>query len=207
VRIDRLIGEAARAGDAATFLVQNEALSGSDELMSAAFEVHPAVCVILVAPNLCAASIDVPQGDYERELRFLMRDFMARFGSGGPWGAFGFLPAGSDDVIVAAAAQLGPGAIESVEEARAAIAALDPPPELEADHAVLLSYLDELLVQQQAIVAAAEVEDAVSVRAGIEATEAATCTASLALSDAAQPAVGFFFGPGPGPAPGSCRGG
>ena len=200
VRIDRLIGAAAREGDATAFLILNDALRQSSEL--AIFEVRPAVCAMLFPQPDCAAAVDVPEGEYERDLRFAMRDLLVGFGRRGPYDAFGLLPAGSDDVIVEATATLAPESIEPIEQARALIAALDSPPELQADHAVILAYLDELLVQQPAIVVAAQAEDAAAIRAGIEANEAAICAASLALSQAAHPAVGFFFGTQPGQPPG-----
>lgn len=195
VRIDRLIGEAARSGDAATFLILDAELQRNAELV--AFDVRSAVCNVLVNPNLCAGAVDVPDGEYERDLRFAMRELLVRSAD---WNSFRLLPAGSDDTIVAAAAQLAPLAIEPLEEAQAIVLALVPPSELEADHAVVLSFLEEMLAQQEAILAAALNDDADGVRAGIAATETATCEASSGLSEAARPAVGFMFGPGSLPA-------
>lgn len=204
VRIDRLIGEATRSGDAAAFLINNALLQYAAAPVM--FEVSPAVCNVLFSPALCATGVDVPEDAYERELRFAIRELAARFGPAGPWDTFGLLPAGSQAATAAAALELGPAAIATVREVRDRVAAVQPSDALGADHQALVAYLDAVLAQQQDIVASADRADTEGVRAGIAATAQALCEASTALSRRARPAVGFYFGPEPGrtPVPGLC---
>ena len=194
VAIDRTIGEAARSGDATTFLVANYELGTA--AAPAIFDVAPAICsaTFAQAGPVCSAAIDIPESDYERALRLAVRDFAVLFTPSGPWSSFDLLPAGSDEPVVAAAAILAPQAIAAIDETSQSVSALDPPTELASDHARLLAYLDELRVLQEGIAAAAEAADATLVRGGIDATALAFCRAAADLSPASHPAVGFFFG-------------
>ena len=112
VRLDRLIGEATRTGDAAAFLVNNAYLQQAPAPF--VFGVSPGVCVAVFSPGLCEAGVDLPTGEYERELRLAFRDLAARFTRIGPWGTFELLPAGSGEAVVEAARELGPPAVADV---------------------------------------------------------------------------------------------
>ncbi len=199
VAIDRGIGEAAESGDAARFLILNVSLG---EVASAAiFEVSPAVCSILFNPQLCAAAASVPEGEYEQDLHFALREFSVQFGTVGPWGSFDFLPAGSDDSLFEFVAAVGPRAIEQVETTLADVSALSPPGELADDHSVLVLYFEQLLEAQTEIVRAAELGDGDAMRALALLNTSALCDAQRDLSPAGRAIVGFHFGNEPGEPP------
>ena len=199
VEIDRGIGEAAESGDAARFLILNVSLGQAAS--ATIFEVSPAVCSILFDRRLCAAAVSVPEGEYEQDLHFTLREFSVQFGTVGPWGNFDFLPAGSDDSLFEFVAAVGPRAIEQVETTLADVSALSPPGELADDHRVLVLYFEQLLEAQTEIVRAAELGDVEAMRAGALLNSSALCDAQRDLSPAGQAIVGFHFGGEPGEPP------
>ena len=197
--VDREIGEAAESGDAARFLILNVSLG--EAASATIFEVSPAVCSILFDPRLCAAAVSVPEGEYEQDLYFTLREFSAQFGPVGPWGQFDFLPPGSDDSLFEFVAAVGPRAIEQVEGMLADVSALSPPGELADDHGVLVLYFEELLEAQTEIVGAAELGDGEAMRGAALLNTLALCDAQRDLSPAGRAIVGFHFGSEPGEPP------
>ena len=110
-----------------------------------------------------------------------------------PEGAHGSFPTTPDEAVLEGIPQIAPELIARIERSRAAVAALSPPEEYAADHATIVEYFDELLANQEAILAAAESGDIGAVRTGIDTTRDLYC--EVELSDEVLPAATYFGAP------------
>jgi hypothetical protein len=121
-------------------------------------DVSPSICQALqggIPVNLCAREDAAPH-DYARQLDAIDRRFLAEFQPR----VSAFLPAMSEDELIAALLYLQPPIIAALEQAHEDASALEPPDEFRADHERYLRYLEETLTLSRQISSAAEAGDA-----------------------------------------------
>ena len=199
VRIDRIIGQAARDGDALQFLTSNFELGGSEASVQALLGVPPQIAEVVFAGSAFAFAAPDPSvldGGYREQLYGLLREFRARFPqTGNDYTAFNITGENLDKIV----SQVGPGVIATVENARSAIAKLTPPPELSSDHELIVQYFDDVLTSQNGIAIAAAAGDRNGVRLAADGTRSALCDTRARLSDEIEPVVFVQFGSRPLP--------
>ncbi|MCH8223611.1 MAG: hypothetical protein IH868_09410 [Chloroflexi bacterium] len=199
VRIDRIIGQAARDGDALQFLTSNFELGSNEASIQALLGVPPQIAEVVFGGSAFAFAAPDPSvldGGYREQLYGLLREFRARFPQTGPdYAGFNLTPTNLDALV----SQAGPGFIATVEDARSAIAKLTPPPELSADHELIVQYFDDVLASQNGIATAAAAGDRNGVQQAADGTRAALCDTRAGLSDEIEPVVFVQFGAPPLP--------
>lgn len=205
VRIDRVIGQAARDGDAVLFGVSNLELATTETSVQAVLNLPPQIREIALGGAEFAFRQPEPEvldGGYREAVYSLLREFRPRFLQSGPdYLAFNFRATHMAEIV----SQVSPGFIALLEEARSNVAALSPPDELRDDHQRLIEYFDDTLAAQRAISTAAAAEDLAGVRAGIDLTVESFCETAKDLSDTIKPVVSVQFGGPPGaPLPRMC---
>ena len=121
-------------------------------------DVPPTLCRALrvgEVGNLCPREGPAPH-DYARQLDAIDRRYTAEFQPR----VTAFLPAMSDDELIAALLYLQPAIIAALEQTHTNASALEPPDEFRADHERYLRYLEETLTLSRQISSAAEAGDA-----------------------------------------------
>ena len=205
VRIDRVIGQAARDGDAVQFAVSNLELATAETSVRAVLNLPPQISEIAFRGAEFAFRQPEPEvldGGYREALYSSLREFRPRFLQTGPdYLAFNIRATHMAEIV----SQVSPGFIALLEETRSNVAALSPPDELRDDHQRLIEYFDDTLAAQRAISTAAAAEDLAGVRAGMDLTLESFCDTAKDLSDAIKPVVSVQFGGPPGtPLPPMC---
>ncbi len=199
VRIDRIIGQAARDGDAVRFLVSNFELAGNEASVQALLGVPVQIVEIVFGGQAFAFAAPDPavlDGGYREQLYNLLREFSARFPRTGPtYTAANLTPTNLDTLV----SQVGPGFISTIENARTALANLTPPPEFSSDHDLILQYFDDVLASQNGIAIAAAAGDRNGVELAADGTRSALCDTRDQLSDEIEPVVFVQFGARPLP--------
>lgn len=194
VRLDRLIGEAARQGDPARFELANH------QLFLASSASHPELSpefLATIAPDLAdvaGAELDpeaLAGSEYASELFGALKAFRLRLQ---PDGMYIFFPQTPDAVVLEVAQQVAPEVAAAVEEARRPIEALRPPDELAGDHARILRYFDELAANERRIATAAEQGDVVALRDAIRRATDLYCAVLPDLSPATAAVADVAFG-------------
>ena len=198
VRIDRLIGEAARDRDIVAFEVGNHLLGLAGGDASVDFSPEFATTIRFAPPPTLDAESAIAATSYGQELFEALRTF-----SLSPEGAYVFFETTPDEAVLETIPQVAPEFIARIERSRASVDALSPPEEYAADHARILEYFGELLANQEGILAAAQSGDIGAVRTGIapDATSDLYCAAAAELSDDLLPAAAYFGAPGEPPPP------
>ncbi|MCH8283344.1 MAG: hypothetical protein IIC20_02060 [Chloroflexi bacterium] len=145
------------------------------------------------ASEICKS--EVPGGDYGSQLREILNTYLAvEFGprvSSFPLGL-------SQDEVFEALLLLNPEIEEVLAEAGDKVRALQPPERYQADHAVIVRFLDEILGVAQAITRAARDQDGEAQRAQFMESGVVSCRAVRALSDDIRPILGPHLAPNPG---------
>ena len=108
-------------------------------------------------------------------------------------GAFS-LPALSNEERFAALAIIQPEIERVLEEALSSAQGLEPPGELQADHDVVVRYLEETLDTARAITRATQERDVPAQREQFIRSGTVFCDAEQALSPAARSIVSVLFG-------------
>ena len=145
------------------------------------------------ASEICKS--EVPGGDYGSQLREILNTYLAvEFGprvSSFPLGL-------SQDEVFEALLLFNPEIGEVLAEAGDKVRALQPPDRYQADHAVIVRFLDEILGVAQAITRAARDQDGEAQRAQFMESGVVSCRAVRALSDDIRPILGPHLAPNPG---------
>ena len=137
---------------------------------------------------------DVPGGEYGVALRQALNRSAVEFGprvSSFPLGL-------ATDELITALEILQPEIIKALEETGAAVRALQPPPELRADHQRIVAYWENVLVVSRAISRAVEARDTLEQQRQFRESGVVFCGAAQNLSDAIRPILGPHLFPGPG---------
>ena len=137
---------------------------------------------------------DVPGGEYGVALRRAFNRSAVEFGP-----RVSSFPVGlATDELFTALEVLQPEIIQALEETGAAVRALQPPPELRADHQRIVTYWEDTLEVSRAISRAVEARDAPEQRLQFRESGVVFCTAARSLSDSVRPILGPHLRPGPG---------
>ena len=150
VEIDQRVRQAAVDEDFAAFAIANNDLERAGVLANQ--DLSPSMCRVVTRGNApCPSAIPVPGGEYGAALNAAWRRFisLAFFTTG--VAALLDLLAPTPEEIAQVAETFIARRIETLEDARAALVALDPPAELADDQARLLAFLDERIERNRAL--------------------------------------------------------
>lgn len=196
VRIDQEIGAAVASADMVGFLVGSARLGHS--VARAQLEIAPEVADALFpgsGPNLIRLRDRDFDSAYEADLYALLLEY--RLHLGGATGArdFSFAPTTEADEF-AALGLIQPEIIAVIEEAMRKLTALEPTPELRADHDRLVRYLSDALEVSRSILTAAAARDAAGLQAGMGRAVRVFCDTARDLTAAIDEVrVAHFNGP------------
>jgi hypothetical protein len=191
-RLDRLIGEAAAEGDVVKFMANNARLGN-------AFRPTPDLDPAFVRGSGYGAALDptdpIADTEYGRGLFAAMLDYAAVDPVGTAFTAIDF-PQVPRAEGLPAVVDLAPELRAYDDELRAALKSLQPPPELAADHALIVDFFETANRQLlDDFIGAAETGD-VDLTFELESTgSVAYCAVASALSEEIRPAVDMVFDP------------
>jgi hypothetical protein len=195
VRLDRIIGEAARGGDVVAFLASNLRLSLLD--LQSARDFDPTFGAALAPGSELGATLDastkVGGTPYGQGLFSVLRS-VASADPSDAIAALYDMPV-PDHARLEAIRQVGPDLFDAAEDVRTAIRALEPPDEFADDHARVVGYFDEFVFYLAAIGGAAEQGDAAAVTTESERLDQSYCATVVALSEDVAPATEVYFDP------------
>jgi len=175
VRLDVLIGEAARDGDIIAFELNNHLLGLAQTDAASGFSPEFAA-TIGTPPGRLDPESALAATPYGPELDAVVRSSMT--------GTYAFLST-SQEAVLETIPLIAPEFRARIEDSRASVEALTPPEEYTSDHAAVLEYFDALLAHQDAIDAALDAGDVGVLMTLIasEATEDIRCATAANLSD------------------------
>jgi hypothetical protein len=191
-RLDRLIGEAAAEGDIAKFIANNARLG-------IAFRSTPDLDPAFVRGGDFGPVLDptarIAGTDYGRGLFAVMLDYSTVNPVRMAVSAIGF-PQVPRAEGLPAAVDLAPELRAYDDELRAALSLLQPPPELAADHALIVDFFETESRQfLEDFIGAAEAGDVALTYELESAGDDAYCAVASALSEEIRPAVDPYFEP------------
>ncbi len=197
-RLDRLIGDAAVEGDVVKFMVNNARLG-------IAFRPTPDLDPAFVRGSGFGAVLDptdpLADTDYGRRLFAVMLEYENLNPLGTAFTAIDF-PQVPRAEALPAVVDLAPELRAYDDELSAALDSLQPPPELAADHALIVDFFGTNRQVLDDLIAVAEAGDTdlalelVNAVAGFRSVPAdAYCAVATALSEEIRPAVDMFFVP------------
>ena len=198
-RLDRLIGEAARDGDAISFMAMNNQLALNPELGESGRvypELDPAFGRAMTGGGALSASLDrstpIGRDPYGAALFDILRGYAYADASMFAADTFDF-PGTTTDLqmeAVARNADMFEAAWADVEDR---IDTLSPPSGFAADHQVILDYLDEHGTAFRSLLAAAGAGDEGAIQPALESMRTGYCSAAASLSDEIAPATTVYF--------------
>lgn len=191
-RLDGLIGEAAVEGDVTKFLANNERLNLAHLPLP---DLDPAFLRGYPGPGSALDPAEpLASTEYGRALFRTLMDYEATNPLIRAMSALdiSFVPR---EEALPAVTELAPELTALDTELRAALAALEPPSELAADHAVITDFFDRYSQGLDDFINAAEAGDVEGTFAVQNAADAVYCDASAELSETILPVAEVFFGP------------
>jgi hypothetical protein len=198
VEIDRLIGEAARDGDMVNFEVNNPRLRLAQGRVAGDFS--PAFAAGIGLGPVGCPDPDAPQQGLDPESAIAgtaygqdLYEALRASESVLPLDLdYKFFPMTSDEAVLEAIPQIATDVIAVLEERRAAVAELSPSPEYAVDRERIVQFFDELIDNQEVVIAAAESGDVAAARDAIAAGLEPYCAIAEELSAEVRPAARLF---------------
>ncbi len=138
-------------------------------------------------------------------MRDVLFDLAVQFPPAGPWGTFSLIPPVSTEEVFGAVSVMGPRSIAALEDAAASLSGLEPPGDLVPGHEQLRDFVDESLQLQRLVVSSAAAGDGDAMRAAIDSTVDAYCSAVAGVGSELVAASSPYFGSSTVPAgPAAC---
>ena len=198
-RLDRLIGEAARDGDAVSFMAINDQLGLNPELGESGRvypELDPAFGRAMTGGGPLSASLDtstpIGRDPYGAALFDILRGYSYADASGSAAGTFSF-PGMTTDLQMEAVARNAVMFEAAWADVAYRIDAITPPSGFAADHQVILDYLDAHGTAFRSLLAASVAGDGDAIQPSLESMRTAYCSAAASLSDEIAPATTVYF--------------
>jgi hypothetical protein len=189
-RLDGLIGEAARDGDVISFLADNVRLG-------LLYRPYPGLDAAFLSAAIGAPAVtldptdELARSDYGRGLFAALRDYDK---SNPLFSALGVdFPQVPGAVALEALTELAPELLALEVELRGAVEALDPPPQVIADHALMLGFLELRRGRLEELLDAAEAGDEPVLFSIGPAADADYCAVAGALSETIRPVSRVYF--------------
>jgi hypothetical protein len=191
-RLDRLIGQAADEGDLTKFLVNNVRTSLAYRLQP---NLDPAFIRGYPGPGFALdPSEPLARTPYGRSLHYALMDYSVLNPIVGVLQALQF-PQVPREEAFPSVIELAPELQALNTELRSAVMALEPPPELLDDHAVIIEFFETYTEGLDDLVEAAEAGDVGATFAIENTSDVVFCDASRALSEAILPVAQAYFDP------------
>jgi hypothetical protein len=206
VATDQGIGEAAANEDIVAFELGNVELALLQGGMQ--LELSSEACDSLPdGPELCEPDRELPGGEYGAELNDVMRTLAVEFtprvgvlneGPQGPFLALTFVPLYTPEELMELYGAVEADVMASLANASSEVAALEPTDDLEADHKLLLAWLEETSGIFEALFQSAGEDDRNERGSLQEQGRIAYCNTADDFSPLARPLVDVVFDSPPG---------